>query len=59
MTEPHSTSLYVPAGKGILYIADWSGVTPPTDPGDYTDIGNCPSFEVEPITERLQHISSR
>lgn len=59
MTEPHSTDLYVASGKGILYIAEWSGTTPPTDPTDYVDVGNCPSFEIEPTTERLPHYSSR
>jgi hypothetical protein len=59
MTEPHSTSLYAPAGRGILYIAPWSGTTPPTDPDDYVEIGNCPSFECEPLQERRPHYSSR
>jgi len=58
MTEPHSTDLYIPAGKGILYIAEWSGITPPSA-GAYTDIGNCPSLEVEPKQERKPHYSSR
>jgi len=57
--EPHSTSLYVPSGKGKLYIATWSGTTPPTWPGGYTDIGNCPSLEIEPLLERRPHYSSR
>ena len=59
MTEPHSTSLYSPAGRGILWIAEWNGTTPPTDPDDYTEIGNCPSLEVEPTQERRPHYSSR
>jgi len=59
MTEPHSTTLYVPAGRGILYIGDWNGTTPPTDPGDYYEVGNCPSFEAEPVIERRPHYSSR
>jgi len=58
MTEPHSTDLYA-IGKGILYIAEWSGTTPPSDPGGYTDIGNCPSFEIEPTVEKRPHYSSR
>lgn len=58
MTEPHSTSLYAPAGRGILYIAAWSGTTPPGD-DDYVEIGNCPSFECEPAQERRPHYSSR
>lgn len=56
--EPHSTSLYVPRGRGILYIAEWSGTTPPTSDA-YVDIGNCPSFEIEPVVERDPHYSSR
>ena len=76
MTIPHSTDLYAPAGKGKLYIAEWSGTTPPTWPGssptdyptatditaglgDFLDVGNCPSLEVEPVTERRPHYSSR
>lgn len=59
MTEAHSTSLYVPAGRGILYIAPWSSTTPPSYPSDYTEVGNCPSLEVEPVTERRPHYSSR
>ena len=58
MTEPHSTSLYAPAGRGILYIASWSGTTPPGD-SDWIDVGNCPSFEVEPTRETRPHYSSR
>lgn len=59
MTSPHSTSLYVPSGKGILSIATWNGTTPPVHPTGYTEIGNCPSFEVEPKQERRPHYSSR
>jgi len=55
MPSPHSTENYA-IGKGILSIGEWSGTTPP---GSYTDIGNCPSVEVEPATERLPHYSSR
>lgn len=55
---PHSTDNYA-IGKGILYIAEWSGTTAPTDPDDYDDMGNCPSVEIEPTTERLPHYSSR
>ena len=73
---PHNTGLYVPAGKGRLYIAEWVGTTPPTypglvptnfptaaeilaNPGDFEDVGNCPSLEVEPTTEKRPHYSSR
>jgi len=55
---PHSTENYQ-IGKGILHVAEWSGATPPADPGDYDDMGNCPSVELEPSTERLLHYSSR
>ena len=58
MVEAHSTSLYVPSGKGILYIAPWSGTTPP-GANDYVEIGNCPSIEIEPTVERRPHYSSR
>lgn len=59
MAEAHNTGLYVPSGRGILYIAPWSGTTPPTYPDDYTEIGNCPSLEIEPVRETRPHYSSR
>lgn len=55
---PHSTDNYA-IGKGILHVASWSGTTPPTDPGDYSEMGNCPSIEIEPNLTRLPHYSSR
>lgn len=58
MPAPHSTDNYV-IGKGVLHVAPWVGTTPPTDPGDYSEVGNCPSVEVEPSVERLPHYSSR
>lgn len=58
MPAPHSTDNYV-IGKGVLHIGEWTGTTPPTDPDDYNEIGNCPSIEVEPSVERLPHYSSR
>ena len=58
MADPHDVNNYS-IGKGILYIAEWSGDTPPTDPTDYDEMGNCPSVEVEPTIERLPHYSSR
>jgi len=58
MATPHSTDNYV-VGKGILYIGEWTGTTPPTDPSGFTDLGNCPSLEIEPSVERLPHYSSR
>ena len=54
MPAPHDVENYM-VGKGILYIAEWSGGSP----GAYQDVGNCPSFEVEPTLERLPHYSSR
>lgn len=54
MPQPHSTNNYA-IGKGILYIAEWSGGSI----GDYYDVGNCTSLEVEPSIERLPHYSSR
>lgn len=64
---PHNTGLYVPRGRGYIYIAEWSAQTPPTYPtafeagllGDFVDVGNCPSFEPEPVTEFDPHYSSR
>jgi hypothetical protein len=53
---PHNTDLYA-VGKGIIYMDAWSGTTPPASVT--TDMGNCTSFEVEPIVERLEHFSSR
>jgi hypothetical protein len=58
MTFEHSTDNYTIA-KGVLWIAPWVGTTPPTDPGDFEDIGNAPSIELEPSVERLPHYSSR
>jgi hypothetical protein len=58
MVQPASTDNYA-IGKGILYIGEWDGTTPPTDPGDFEDMGNASSIEVEPTVERLAHYSSR
>jgi len=57
MPDPHSTENYA-IGKGIMYIAEWVGDTPP-DEADFVDIGNAPSVEIEPVLERLPHYSSR
>jgi len=56
--EAHSTTLYT-LGRGILYIAEWEGTTPPTDPSDYHDMGNVPRFEVEVTEETLEHPNYR
>lgn len=53
---PHNTELFS-LGKGILYIAEWVGTTPPAAVD--TDIGNCPRMEVEVTEEKLEHYSSR
>jgi len=58
MPTPHNVENYA-IGKGILYIGEWSGETPPVDPAGYSDIGNVTSVELEPKTERLAHYSSR
>lgn len=50
----HNVEDYV-VGKGILSIAEFSGGTP----GGYVDVGNCPTFELEPGIKRLDHFSSR
>jgi hypothetical protein len=49
-----STELYT-IGKGVFWIAEWSGGTP----GAYADVGNCPKMEVEVTVETLDHFSSR
>jgi len=53
-----STTLYS-LGKGILKIGEWTGETPPTLPAGYSDVGNCPKFDVEVTEEKLDHFSSR
>ncbi len=53
MANPHSTDNYA-IGKGVLEIAEFSGGAP----GTYRNVGNCPSFEIEPSIERLPHYSS-
>lgn len=52
-TNP-STELYT-LGKGVLYIAEWSGGSP----GEYVDVGNVPECNVEVSVEELIHYSSR
>lgn len=69
MVTPHNTGLYVPTGRGYVYMAEWDGQTPPAYPtslvqgalelGDFVDIGNSPTFEIEPVTEKRPHVSSR
>ena len=58
MPTPHSVDNYA-IGKGILYIGEWSGSSAPSWPGGFVEIGNCPSIEIEPTIERLEHFSSR
>jgi hypothetical protein len=56
---PHKVSNYVPAGKGMLYLGEWEGSTPPAYPADFEEIGNCPSLNLEPTRETRPHYSSR
>lgn len=42
-------------GKGILYVALWSGGSP----GSYEDMGECSSLTIEPSIEKLPFYSSR
>jgi hypothetical protein len=58
MTAPHSTDNYT-IGKAVVYVGEWNGTTPPTDPAGYSDMGNCSSAEIEPSVERQPHYSSR
>jgi len=53
MATPPSTNNYS-IGKGALSVATWSS----SGPGAYSAMGNCPSIEVEPTIERLEHFSS-
>lgn len=55
MKDSPSTTLYQ-LGKGILSIADYDDACPAPS---YTDLGNCPRFEVEVTEEILDHFSSR
>jgi hypothetical protein len=43
-------------GKGILFMGEWNGATPPSS---FVDVGNCPSMEVDLAEETLEHYSSR
>ncbi len=54
MPTPHNVENYA-IGKGKLYVADFPGAGSPV----YAEMGNCPSFEIEPTIERLPHYSSR
>jgi len=53
----YDTELYT-LGRGILYLAAWSGSTPP-DLADYEDVGNAPDVSLEPTEEILDHFTSR
>ncbi len=57
MPSPPSVENYV-LGRGVLYIADWDGDTPPAEV-DYTDLGNCTDFTIQVTEEKLEHFSSR
>lgn len=54
MATPHSTNNYT-VGKGIISIAEWTNGSI----GSYQDMGNCPSMEITPTQEKLDHYSSR
>lgn len=54
MATPHSTDNYT-LSRGILHVATWSGGSA----GAYSDMGNCNTFEVEPVIEKLPHYSKR
>ena len=55
MATPANINNYT-IGKGKLYIANW---TLAGGAGAYTEMGNCPSLEVELSVDRLEHFSSR
>ena len=65
--QPQNTGLYVPSGRGIVYIGEWTGSTPPALPtafvagslGGYEDVGNATAFEVEPSVEFNPHYTKR
>ena len=52
-TNP-STELYT-LGRGVLYVAEWSGGTP----GEYEDVGCAQECNVEVSLEELPHYSPR
>lgn len=54
MATPHSTNNYT-VSKGVVSIAEWSGGSV----GTYHDVGNCPSMEITPTREKLDHYASR
>jgi len=54
LRTPHDTELYT-LGRGIVTIATFVGDTP----GAYTDVGNCPRFDVNVSEETLEHYSHR
>lgn len=58
MVQPHNVENYA-VGKGIMHIGEWVGTTPPAWPAGFAEVGNCPSIEIEPTIERLDHFSSR
>lgn len=55
-TRP-SVSNYKTGGANV-YLAAWNGSNPPSLPGDYLHVGNCPQFSTEPTFEKLTHKSS-
>src|SRR3990172_371543 len=56
---PYSTE-YVESGGLIAYVAKWTDdSTPPTLPGDYTDLGNVINYSEEPKVSWKKHPSHR
>jgi len=53
LTTPNTGNYMI--GRGILSIAAISGGTV----GSYTDVGNCPKFEMEITEQTVEHYSSR
>jgi hypothetical protein len=52
-TPPSADNLTI--GRGKVLIAEFTG----SEHGEYVELGNCPSFEIEPRMEKLAHYSSR
>ena len=53
----HSTDEYR-SGNGVIYMAPWSGVTPPLV-GALVDVGNGTAFSVEPKITKKPHYAHR
>lgn len=53
-----STQLYA-LGRGKIEVGEWSGDTPPTYPGDFTDVGNVTEFTMAVTEEIKDHFATR